>query len=581
MAINPESQYPGKIAPSSSSYPYGQARNITVPGDGTGTPWEAALVNDIMGLQQSILTEAGLVPSGTPDKVGASQYLDGLHVLIGRRLATIAALRNVEPKKDGEQASINGHTTAGVGGGVFYYDASDTTSTDNNGTVVVTSGGARWKRIFSGSVDATWFGARGDGATDDTAAITAAITAYVSVFFKRGTYLCGEVDLPARSVFLYSEEATIQGTSGTHIFKRVERDYLFKCVGLTFTGNSVAFNYDSDEGTLPNGGQRYEYFISGCRFLMAAAVHAIRLYGAREGLITDCYFKDNSAIYTEFAINTVINNCQFKNCNYMILSKLGSEGLIVSNAVALGCLYGVRAERTTGVQINNSMIDYCDAPVYLQGATDVLIQQNYISTRTTSPAIHAVKYPDGFRGYNHVIKGNNIRDNYSTTGSSCIHYEETDFANIFDNVLANYASYAIVYSDITQSKISRNITRNRSGLGTSPILALTDDATVAIFENTFTQAISRTYDSSVWNNSGYKTEAVGEAVASPGSSSVVVTHDLDFTPLKRDIQLSQTTAITGGYDYFVSAITSSDFTITFSGTLSNTVGIAWQAKSRP
>ncbi len=62
MAINLETQYPGKVAPSTPDYPYGAARNITVPGDGTGTPWEAAIVNDLVGLQQSFLSAAGLVP---------------------------------------------------------------------------------------------------------------------------------------------------------------------------------------------------------------------------------------------------------------------------------------------------------------------------------------------------------------------------------------------------------------------------------------------------------------------------------------------------------------------------------------
>lgn len=78
MAINPESQYPGKIAPATPQYPYGAARNITVPGDGTGTPWEAAIVNDLLGFQQALLSGAAVVPSGTPDEVGASQYLEAL-----------------------------------------------------------------------------------------------------------------------------------------------------------------------------------------------------------------------------------------------------------------------------------------------------------------------------------------------------------------------------------------------------------------------------------------------------------------------------------------------------------------------
>jgi len=78
MAINLETQYPGKVAPSSPEYPFGQPRNVTAPGAGNGTPWEAAIVSDWVGFFQSLLAEAGIVPTGAPDEVGASQYLDAL-----------------------------------------------------------------------------------------------------------------------------------------------------------------------------------------------------------------------------------------------------------------------------------------------------------------------------------------------------------------------------------------------------------------------------------------------------------------------------------------------------------------------
>lgn len=78
MAINPESRYPGNISPSDAEYPYGKARNIAQPGDGTGTPWEAAIVNDIFGFQQALLSEAGITPSGDPDTATNSQYLNAL-----------------------------------------------------------------------------------------------------------------------------------------------------------------------------------------------------------------------------------------------------------------------------------------------------------------------------------------------------------------------------------------------------------------------------------------------------------------------------------------------------------------------
>lgn len=85
MAIIPENQYPGKITPSSADYPYGEARNISAPGDGTGTPWEAALVNDIFGFQQALLSEASVTPSGDPETATTSQYLQALRLLSSYR----------------------------------------------------------------------------------------------------------------------------------------------------------------------------------------------------------------------------------------------------------------------------------------------------------------------------------------------------------------------------------------------------------------------------------------------------------------------------------------------------------------
>lgn len=85
MALDPSTEFPGKITAPDANYPYGSARDITVPGDGTGTPWLAVLVNDIFGFQQALLTEAdGIVPSGSPDTVLASDYLNAVNIIKAR-----------------------------------------------------------------------------------------------------------------------------------------------------------------------------------------------------------------------------------------------------------------------------------------------------------------------------------------------------------------------------------------------------------------------------------------------------------------------------------------------------------------
>lgn len=95
MSINPSTQYPGKVAPD-ANYPYGKAQNITSPGDGTGTPWEAALVNDIFGFQQFLMSKAGITPSGTPDNATTSQYFEAVWGLLNVRALTYNIVSNTD-----------------------------------------------------------------------------------------------------------------------------------------------------------------------------------------------------------------------------------------------------------------------------------------------------------------------------------------------------------------------------------------------------------------------------------------------------------------------------------------------------
>lgn len=96
MAISPKDRYPGQIDTTSdpTGYPEGAARNVSVPGDGTGTPWEQDLVNDLLGWQQALLDYDGAAPSGTPEKVGASQYLDAIEQIATDKAA--AAITDLE-----------------------------------------------------------------------------------------------------------------------------------------------------------------------------------------------------------------------------------------------------------------------------------------------------------------------------------------------------------------------------------------------------------------------------------------------------------------------------------------------------
>jgi hypothetical protein len=95
MALIPSASYPGQTATSDAGYPQGKAQNILVAGDGTGTPWEADLANDLFGMQQALLDESFITPTGNPDEVGASQYLDAIEALADRSLTKLALSNSV------------------------------------------------------------------------------------------------------------------------------------------------------------------------------------------------------------------------------------------------------------------------------------------------------------------------------------------------------------------------------------------------------------------------------------------------------------------------------------------------------
>lgn len=94
MALELHVRYPAQVLLGGADYPFGQARNVTVPGDGTGTPFEADLVNDWLGFLQGLLLAAGINPSFTPDTAIASQYRDAIRYIATHPESDIIALSN-------------------------------------------------------------------------------------------------------------------------------------------------------------------------------------------------------------------------------------------------------------------------------------------------------------------------------------------------------------------------------------------------------------------------------------------------------------------------------------------------------
>lgn len=178
--------------------------------------------------------------------------------------------------------------------GLFILDPLDTQSGDNGGTTLIDSLNRRWKRVFSGEVNVKWFGAKGDGVSDDWNAIARANTFLINnsggvLFYPKGEYLV------SRAIrfdsFNYDTDTygavipdgihhkgegkgvtIIKSTSYNNCFSSFPEPYLDNSIvpqtirgrNLTVTGMTIDCNYNEvpDYGTSEFSNDNHKYEVS-------------------------------------------------------------------------------------------------------------------------------------------------------------------------------------------------------------------------------------------------------------------------------------------------------------------------------
>lgn len=271
MALNPSTSvdYNGQINAPDASYPYGSARDDSVPGDLTGTPRVASEIKDTQGLYQKLLNEAGIVPSGVPDSVVTSQYFQALAYVFKRSVPTITDLRLKEGNKNGETIGVLGYTAAGDGGGgPIRYWKTGSGQIDNGGSIIVPGGGigdpsttGAWVVETLSPYCATWFGAKADGSTASSSAIQRMLAAAngrkcVIPYTDTGVYIIEALDSesclkpPANTDLLIHHGVILKAASGIGASVRlifpVGDNVKISAYGATLTGIKSEYTTGED-----------------------------------------------------------------------------------------------------------------------------------------------------------------------------------------------------------------------------------------------------------------------------------------------------------------------------------------------
>jgi hypothetical protein len=132
-------------------------------------------------------------------------------------LSSIAALRSVSKATYSYVRVVGYYAQGDGGGGTYWYNSADTTSLDNGGTIIVAADGGRWNLQLIEPISVKQFGAKGDGANDDTSSMQSAINAAGAggtVIVPAGTYLL------SATLNALTNQSIVGGGPNSTIFRR-------------------------------------------------------------------------------------------------------------------------------------------------------------------------------------------------------------------------------------------------------------------------------------------------------------------------------------------------------------------------
>ncbi len=169
---------------------------------------------------------------------------------------TVADLRLTKASRF-KRARLLAHSTLGDGGGGEFCWDDSSTEADNGGTIIAPTGLAtgRWVRQYSDKLHAQWFGAKMDGASDDTLACQAMLDALPSDG--------GRAHFPGRgSAYKLTSPLTLTGKTNVHItgdghssIFQVAKDQQWLLAtsvdGLEVSGIMIEGTIDTDGGNTP------------------------------------------------------------------------------------------------------------------------------------------------------------------------------------------------------------------------------------------------------------------------------------------------------------------------------------------
>ena len=366
---------------------------------GGGTVTSVEMVGGSTGLKflyPKVTTEGAITLDGTLGVANGgtgATYIDGIPMSTGAEDMFTAV-----PGTDYAEAPRGpaGHLLSADGMGGFRYIRLGSGLAFNS----------RWELTASGSgasVSVKSYGAVGDGVTDDTAAVQAAIddtrNKKIALFFPSGVYLLtSQVTASGKTTLMGNRDVLIKGSikyyqatfpvaADTQTPLTFDAPF-FRVTGIDFhaPGNTYGLYVQCDSQgsfiTTCNIDHCKFYGNYGLRFDMVGGFEMDR-----------CEF-NNVAIGTSFGscTNVMVTNCRWQNQafagvqitrspydTWTTLLRAGGENIKFNGCEWAVCTYAIYAEAHNWMCIDNSLMDYCGLSIMLQGCGNFKMMHTYVS----------------------------------------------------------------------------------------------------------------------------------------------------------------------------------------------------------
>lgn len=291
----------------------------------------------------------------------------------------IAAMRLVFGKREGQPAKVLGYTDPGDGGGgpdrTWTEGAAPGTYVDNGGSIIVPTGGdgsAAWLWVGVSEVDIRWYGAKGDGVTDNTASIMSAFSNHRSLTASDGIYNFTNLDVAFDEAIYFTgssrKDTILNCTSTSGIGFRLIGTNRAVLEMFTLKGNQADVGFQIDS----NAGANYPFMfalsdveIIGLTETNSTAlrisdsshiqVQNVNLQAAGTGMLFDAtgfntgvaafnnvFFNDKNGDYGVDIKGNVVDSISFTGCYFggSIVAEVVGDGTFNTNGIAhIACHY--------------------------------------------------------------------------------------------------------------------------------------------------------------------------------------------------------------------------------------------------